>query len=210
MSIHKYQGRFITLEGGEGAGKSTLSRSLAAALRTKGRTIIETREPGGAPGADEIRALLVQGEPGRWSAAEEALLFAAARLNHLIHTIRPALQSGAWVICDRYFDSTRAYQVGGAGLAPDDHVELNALIRADHPDLTLILDLDPKVGLARSKGGERGEDRFEKKGAAFHARVRAEFLSIAEREPQRCRVIEADQSPEAVLEQALAHVEAIR
>ncbi|HRP11354.1 MAG TPA: dTMP kinase [Terricaulis sp.] len=210
MDKHKYQGRFITLEGGEGAGKSTLSRALAEALRTKGRDVIETREPGGAPGADEIRALLVQGAPGRWSAAEEALLFAAARLNHLIHTIRPALQRGAWVVCDRYFDSTRAYQVGGAGFAPDDHVELNAMIRADYPDLTLILDLDPKVGLARSRGGASGEDRFENKGAAFHARVRAEFLSIAEREPQRCKVIEADQSPEKVLAEALAHIEALR
>lgn len=206
MAKHKYQGRFITLEGGEGVGKSTLARGLAAALRAQGREVIETREPGGAPGADEIRALLVQGEPGRWSAAEEALLFAAARLNHLIHTIRPALQRGAWVVCDRYFDSTRAYQVGGAGLAPDDHVELNALIRADYPDLTLVLDIDPKQGLARSRGGDRGEDRFEKKGAAFHARVRAEFLSIAEREPQRCRVLDASQSKEAVLAEALAAI----
>jgi dTMP kinase len=210
MAKHKYQGVFVTLEGGEGVGKSTLARNLAAALRAKGVDVVETREPGGAPGADEIRAMLVQGEPGRWSAEEEALLFAAARLNHLIHTIRPALARGAWVICDRYFDSTRAYQVGGAGLAPDDHVELNALIRADHPDLTLILDIDPKAGLARSRGEARGEDRFEKKGAAFHARVRAEFLSIAEREPARCKVIDASAPAEAVLKHALAAVEALR
>ncbi len=210
MGKHKYQGRFITLEGGEGVGKSTLTRALAEALRAQGRDVVETREPGGAPGADEIRALLVQGEPGRWSAAEEALLFAAARLNHLIHTIRPALARGAWVICDRYFDSTRAYQVGGAGLAPDDHVELNALIRADYPDLTLILDVDPKQGLARSGGGDRGEDRFEKKGANFHARVRAEFLALAEREPGRCKIIDASQPREAVLADALRHVGALR
>lgn len=209
MSTRKYQGRFITLEGGEGVGKSTLAKGLAAALRAKGREVIETREPGGAPGANEIRALLVQGPPGRWSAAEEALLFTAARLNHLIHTVRPALQRGAWVVCDRYFDSTRAYQVGGAGLAPDDHVELNALIRADYPDLTLILDIDPKLGLARSRGAQKGEDRFEKKGAAFHARVRAEFLSIAEREPQRCRVIDAGAPAETVLAEALAAAEAL-
>ena len=210
MSTHKYQGRFITLEGGEGVGKSTLSRALAARLRESGHEVIETREPGGAPGADEIRALLVQGEPGRWSAAEEALLFAAARLNHLIHTIRPALQRGAWVVCDRYFDSTRAYQVGGAGLAPDDHVELNALIRADYPDLTLILDIEPEAGLARSRGAAQGEDRFEKKGSDFHARVRAEFLAIAEREPQRCRLIDASLSKQEVLAQALEAVEALR
>lgn len=209
MSTRKYQGRFITLEGGEGVGKSTLAKGLAAALRAKGRDVVVTREPGGAPGADEIRALLVQGEPGRWSAAEEALLFTAARLNHLIHTVRPALQRGAFVVCDRYFDSTRAYQVGGGGLAPDDHVELNALIRADYPDLTFILDIDPKLGLARSRGAHKGEDRFEKKGAAFHARVRAEFLSIAEREPQRCRVIDAGAPVQAVLAQALAAIEAL-
>jgi len=210
MKKHKYQGRFITLEGGEGVGKSTLARALGEALRGQGRDVVETREPGGAPGAQDIRALLVEGAPGRWSAAEEALLFAAARLNHLIHTIRPALQRGAWVICDRYFDSTRAYQVGGAGLAPDDHVELNALIRADYPDRTLILDIDPKAGLARSSGAARGEDRFEKKGAVFHARVRAEFLAIAEREPQRCSVIDASQPREAVLAQALAAIEALQ
>src|SRR5262245_25763391 len=143
-------GRFITLEGGEGAGKSTLSRGLAEALAAQGREVVTTREPGGAPGADAIRALLVSGEANRWSAMEEALLFAAARLNHLNQTIRPALARGAWVVCDRYYDSTRAYQVAAGGLAPAALDALNALIEAPAPDLTFVLDIDPAAG--RSEG----------------------------------------------------------
>lgn len=202
------QGRFITLEGGEGTGKSTLARGLAEALRAKSREVVVTREPGGATGADAIRALLVSGECGRWSAEEEALLFAAARLNHLTHTIRPALARGAWVICDRYFDSTRAYQAGGRGLDPANLDELNTQISADYPDLTLILDIDPELGLARSRGAHVDEDRFEKMGVAFHQRVRQEFLEIAAREPERCRVIDASQPAEAVLAAALREIEA--
>jgi dTMP kinase len=201
-------GLFITLEGGEGTGKSTLARALGDALRAKGRDIVLTREPGGAPGANAIRALLVQGEANRWSALEEALLFAAARLNHLTHTIRPALSRGAVVICDRYYDSTRAYQIGAGGL--DDAVldQLNVLIGAPKPDLTLVLDIDPAQGLARSRGQDAGEDRFERKDAGFHARVRAEFLAIAQHEPQRCKVIDAAQDRDAVLRVALSLVEA--
>jgi dTMP kinase len=202
-------GKFITLEGGEGTGKSTLAHGLGQSLRGRGREIVLTREPGGAPGADAIRALLVQGAANRWSAHEEALLFAAARLNHLNHTIRPALARGAWVICDRYFDSTRAYQVGGGALNPSVLEELNSQIRADHPDLTLILDIDPAVGLARSRGGHVGEDRFEQQDAAFHRRVRAEFLDIAAREPRRCQVIDASQAADDVLAQALRAIEGL-
>jgi len=200
-------GRFITLEGGEGVGKSTLAKSLAETLRSRGRNVVVTREPGGAPGADAIRALLVSGDEGRWSAVEEALLFAAARLNHLTHTIRPALTRGAWVICDRYFDSTRAYQVSGGGLDVSVLDELNALIGANMPDLTLVLDIDPVLGLARSRGAHLGEDRFEKKDEAFHARVRREFLAIATREPARCAVIDASQSAEEVRVAALTAIE---
>lgn len=202
-------GRFITLEGGEGVGKSTLARGLAATLRARGFEVLATREPGGAPGADAIRALLVQGEPGRWDALEETLLFAAARLNHLRETIRPALARGAWVICDRYTDSTRAYQVAAGGLDAAKLDALNAILRAERPDLTLVLDLDVGEGLARSRGGTAGEDRFERKGADFHARVRAEFLAIAAREPGRCKIVNAAQAPEAVLAQALAFVETL-
>jgi dTMP kinase len=200
------QGLFITLEGGEGTGKSTLARGLAEALRARGREVVVTREPGGAPGADAIRKLLVEGDANRWSAMEEALLFAAARLNHLNHTIRPALARGAVVVCDRYYDSTRAYQVAAGGLSPAVLDQLNALIDAPAPDLTFVLDLDPAKGLSRSQGKHAGEDRFEKKNADFHARVRDEFLSIAGREP-RCLVIDAGQPADVVLRAALASLE---
>jgi dTMP kinase len=198
------QGRFITLEGGEGTGKSTLARGLAEALRAEGREVVVTREPGGAPGADAIRTLLVSGDANRWSATEEALLFAAARLNHLNHTIRPTLARGAWVICDRYYDSTRAYQVAAGGLDPKTLDTLNALIDAPAPDRTFVLDLDANAGLARSQGTHVGEDRFEKKTADFHARVRAEFLAIAAREPKRCIVLDASRPAADVLAAAKA------
>jgi dTMP kinase len=201
-------GLFITLEGGEGTGKSTLARALGDALSANGRDVVLTREPGGAPGADAIRALLVQGDANRWSALEEALLFAAARLNHLTHTIRPALARGAIVICDRYFDSTRAYQIGAGGLDGNILDQLNQIIGALKPNLTLVLDLDPAQGLARSRGQDAGEDRFERKDASFHARVRAEFLAIAAREPERCKVIDAAQEPGVALRTALDLIEA--
>ncbi len=201
------QGRFITLEGGEGTGKSTLARGLQAALNARSEIVL-TREPGGAPGADAIRALLVQGDANRWSPLEEALLLAAARLNHLTQTIKPALARGAYVICDRYYDSTRAYQAAAGGLDAATLDALNAMIQAPAPDLTLVLDLDPTAGVGRSRGASVGEDRFEKKGADFHARVRAEFLAIAQREPQRCAVLDASQPADAVLASALREIEA--
>jgi dTMP kinase len=201
------QGRFITLEGGEGTGKSTLARGLQAALNARSEIVL-TREPGGAPGADAIRALLVQGDANRWSAMEEALLLAAARLNHLTQTIQPALARGAWVICDRYYDSTRAYQVAAGGLDAATLDALNTMIQAPAPNLTLVLDLDPKAGVGRSRGASVGEDRFERKGADFHARVRAEFLAIALREPKRCAVLDASQPADAVLASALREIEA--
>ena len=199
------QGQFITLEGGEGVGKSTLARGLQSALSARAEIVL-TREPGGAPGADAIRTLLVQGAANRWSAMEEALLLAAARLNHLTQTIKPALARGAWVICDRYYDSTRAYQVAAGGLDAATLNALNAMIQAPAPDLTLVLDLDPAAGVGRSRGASVGEDRFEKKGADFHARVRAEFLAIAQREPKRCAVLDASVSADAVLAAALVAV----
>ncbi|HVY87179.1 MAG TPA: dTMP kinase [Caulobacterales bacterium] len=197
------QGRFVTLEGGEGVGKSTLARGLCEALRARGHEVVQTREPGGSPGADEIRALLVRGDAARWSAMEEALLFAAARSNHLTQTIRPALARGAWVVCDRFYDSTRAYQVAAGGLDPKALEALNALIEAPAPDLTLVLDLVSEAGLGRSRGAEAGEDRFERKDASFHARVRAAFLEIAAAEPGRCVVIDAGKSASEVLQAAL-------
>jgi dTMP kinase len=201
------QGRFITLEGGEGAGKSTLARSLAEALSDRANIVV-TREPGGAPGADAIRTLLVSGDANRWSVTEEALLFAAARLNHLEHTICPALERGDWVVCDRYYDSTRAYQVAAGGLAPAALDALNVLIHAPAPDVTLICDIDPQAGLARSRGAHAGEDRFERKDAGFHKRVREEFLAIAQREPWRCEIIDATKAPGEMLAAAIAAIEA--
>lgn len=202
------RGRFITLEGGEGAGKSTLATALAQALRAEGKDVVQTREPGGAPGADAIRALLVTGGADRWSPIAEALLFAAARSDHLDRTIRPALARGAWVLCDRYVDSTFAYQVAAGGLDAAAFETLQRLIDAPAPDLTLVLDLDPADGLGRSRGGASGEDRFEAKGAAFHARVRAAFLEIAKREPARCAVIDAAKPRDETLAAARAIIAA--
>lgn len=195
------RGRFITLEGGEGAGKSTLAQALAAALTASGRDVLATREPGGAPGAEAIRALLLEGATDRWSAGEEALLLSAARLNHLTTTIRPALARGAWVVCDRYIDSTLAYQGAAGGLDAAKIAQLNAYIDADVPDLTFVLDIDPEHGLAR--GARVGRDRFERMGSAFHRSVRDAFLAIARREPERCAVLDASQPKEIVLETSL-------
>lgn len=197
------RGRFITLEGGEGAGKSTLAENLAAALTARGVMVVRTREPGGSAGADAIRALLVRGDAERWSVLSEALLLAAARNDHLERTIRPALASGAWVICDRYTDSTWAYQVAARGLDEGVFRDLLRLIGAETPDLTLILDIKPETGLARSRGTGLGEDRYERMDLAFHATVRQAFLDIALREPKRCAVLDAAQDQANLLSAAL-------
>lgn len=191
-------GPFITLEGGEGSGKSTLGRALSAMLRARGKTVVTTREPGGSTGADAIRGLLVTGAADRWSPLSEALLFTAARNDHLERTIRPARAAGSVVICDRYLDSTMAYQVGGHGLAQETGDALARVIDAETPDLTLLLDLDPKIGLARSRGVAIGEGRYEGLDLAFHERVRAYFHAVAQREPQRVVVLDATQTPEDV------------
>lgn len=202
------KGFFITLEGGEGTGKSTLAPRLVEALRANGRDVVATREPGGSLGADAIRALLLTGDPARWSAIEEALLYSTARSNHLNQKIRPALASGAIVVCDRYYDSTRAYQIAAGGLDASILATLNALIKAPAPDFTLIFDLDPSVGLARSQGARAGEDRFERKGADYHGRVRAAYLEIARGEPARCAIIDASRDIDTVFSAALAAIEA--
>ena len=192
------RGRFITLEGGEGAGKSTQVRRLAAWLEERGIEAVTTREPGGSPGAEAIRALLVDGATDRWDAVTETMLHFAARRDHLRATVLPALERGAWVVSDRFADSTRAYQgiVQGAG---DDLVEqLYAIAVGDlRPDLTLVLDLPVEKGLARA--AERGgENRYERMGRAFHERLRLAFLDIAAADPQRCVVVDADDGPDAV------------
>jgi dTMP kinase len=200
-------GRFITLEGGEGAGKSSLARALGRALGEKGVSVALTREPGGTPAADEIRALLLRGGEHRWSVLSEALLFAAARNDHLERLIRPALAAGQWVLCDRYMDSTAAYQVAGRRLPRAVFDDLHRIISADRPDLTLILDLDPDIGVRRSRGGEEGEDRYENMDRAFHARVREGFRAIAAAEPDRCVLIDASAERAVVLRAAMAAIE---
>jgi len=194
------RGRFITFEGGEGGGKTTQIRRLEARLTAAGRTVVRTREPGGSPGAEEIRPLLLTGDPGKWSASSEALLNYAARNDHIERVIAPALARGDWVLCDRFADSTRAYQ-GAAGGAPEGLiVALETWIVGDtRPDLTLVLDLPADVGLERSMArAANTETRYEAKGLAFHERLRAAFLDIAARESGRCAVIDASQSIDAV------------
>lgn len=187
------RGRFITLEGGEGAGKSTQLRLLAEALREAGVEVTTTREPGGSPGAEQIRALLVNGAVARWDAATEALLHFAARRDHLVKTIWPALDAGRWVVCDRFADSTRAYQGYGHGL---DRAVIERLyadaVGSFAPDLTLVLDLPVEAGLRRAAERAGGEDRYEQMDLGFHRRLRDGFLAIAWSEPARCQVIDAD------------------
>jgi dTMP kinase len=209
MCAGMQRGRFISLEGGEGAGKSTQARRLAEQLAADGREVVLTREPGGSAGAEAIRALLVEGEADRWSAVSETLLIYAARRDHIERLIEPALERGAWVICDRFLDSTRAYQ-GAAGGAPMALIEAleRDVVGAVTPDLTLILDMPVEVGLARAAGRAGGEGRFESKGHSFHTRLRTAFLEIAAREPDRCAVVAADGDLEAVAKRIWAVVTA--
>jgi dTMP kinase len=191
--------RFITLEGGEGAGKSTQARRLADTLCARGIDSIVTREPGGSPGAEDIRKLLVEGEPGRWDGAVEAMLMFAARADHLAHTIRPALVRGQWVICDRFSDSTYAYQGVGRGVPLQRLREIqNVAIGDFSPDLTLILDLPVEAGMKRIGARTHAENRFEKFDQEFHERLRQFFRELAAREPERCVLIDASAPPERV------------
>lgn len=192
-------GKFITIEGGEGAGKSTQLRLLAEALARAGIEVVTTREPGGSKGAEAIRALLVTGEVDRWDAETEALLHTAARRDHLSRTVWPALARGAWVVCDRFADSTLAYQGYGHGLSKDFIVALTRLaIGGFAPDLTLILDLPVEEGLKRAGGRGGAEDRYERMDLAFHERLRQGFLDIAGNDPDRCAVIDATQDVDSV------------
>ncbi len=201
-------GRFITFEGGEGAGKSTHVARLAEALRATGKSVIETREPGGSPGAEEIRALLVHGDVGRWDPMTEALLHFAARHDHVKRVVRPALEAGDWVVCDRFADSTMAYQGYGHRLGRSPIEQLYALAVGDlEPDLTLILDLPVDVGLERAKS-RGGATRYERMDKAFHERLRKGFLEIAARTPERSVVIDAAPALEEVEAAVLAAVRA--
>lgn len=192
------QGYFITFEGGEGAGKSTQIRRLAERLRAAGREVVLTREPGGSPGAEQIRNLLLNGEVDRWSPLTEALLMNAARRDHLERVIAPALARGAVVLSDRFADSTRAYQGAGGAVDPTAIAQLEAMVvGGQRPDLTLIFDLPVEEGLRRALSRNGGEERFEAKGAAFHERLRAAYLDIARGEPDRCVLIDAATPPDA-------------
>jgi dTMP kinase len=187
---------FITFEGGEGAGKSTQVKLLAYHLRAEGVDVVETREPGGTKSAEALRTLLVAGDVNSWSAEAEALLNYAARDSHLREVIRPALAAGKTVICDRFMDSTRAYQgfAGGCSMALIDQLEAK-IVGPTRPDLTMIFDLEPILGLARAKARGAGiEDRYERKGLSFHQRLRDGFLTIAKADAKCCHVINAAQS----------------
>jgi dTMP kinase len=190
------RGRFITLEGGEGAGKSTQARLLATRLRAAGIVVLETREPGGAPGAEVLRELLLSGEV-EWSLSAETLLHFAARAEHIERTIRPALAAGTWVVCDRFADSTMVYQGHAQGGNRGAIATLTELLRL-RPDLTLVLDVDPATSLARLR--ERGTmaDRYERLGPEFFARVRDGFRAVAAADPARCVLLPADGAPEDV------------
>lgn len=208
-------GLFITLEGGEGAGKSTLIRSLSNRLADAGQDAITTREPGGSPGAEAIRTVLLDATLGDFDATTQALLFAAARRDHLNATVRPALAAGKVVLCDRFIDSTRAYQGAGGALSRAVIRRLETLaIGRTRPHLTLILDLPPEIGMARAAARHGAalatSDRFEAKSLAFHTAVRAEFQAIAAAEPKRCVLIDASQSADRVLEAAWTVVAARR
>ena len=197
-------GLFVTLEGGEGAGKSTLARALQAALNNRGREVVLTREPGGTPGAEEIRNLLVKGDTERWSAMTEALLFYAARIDHVEKIIQPAMARGAIVISDRFADSTMAYQGAAGGIALTQLKKLHKLVLNDfQPELTLLVDIPPETGLARTRDRLGLEVRFESKALAFHERLRACFHQLAADEPGRFVTLNGTEPQEVVADRAL-------
>jgi dTMP kinase len=186
------RGKFITFEGGEGAGKSTQLKRLVARLQADGHEVVATREPGGSPGAESIRELVLKGAADRWSPVTETLLMYAARRDHIERVIAPALARGAWVVCDRFADSTRAYQGAAGGTDPGLISALETyILETVRPDLTLVFDLPVEEGLARAHARAGAEMRFESKGEAFHQRLREGFLAIARAEPDRCAVIDA-------------------
>jgi len=200
-------GKFISLEGGEGAGKSTQVRALAQALQKRGLDVLMTREPGGSEGAEKIRDLLLSGSADRWSARAETLLFAAARADHFERTIEPALKAGRWVVCDRFVDSSLAYQGGAGGLGIETVRELNSFATSGQfPDRTLVLVLDEGAERARARDGD-GSDRIGGRGADYHHRVDLAFRMIAAEEPERVKLINASGAAEEVTERLLDALE---
>jgi dTMP kinase len=193
-------GKFITFEGGEGAGKSTQARLLERSLEERGINAVRTREPGGSPGAEEIRSLLVEGEPERWTALTETLLFLAARSDHIARLIKPSLESGKWVVCDRFSASTLVYQGIARGVGVDTVNTLqNAIPGMVFPDLTIILDVTPEIGLTRV--GTRAEDvetRYEKFDGKFHETLRTAFRELSESQNHNCVLVDGGREPEIV------------
>lgn len=204
--MDRNMGLFISLEGIDGSGKSTQARRLADRLRACGRAPVLTREPGGAPGAEDIRRLLVEGDPDRWSPETEILLFTAARRDHLERTIRPALAMGRDVITDRFADSTRVYQGATRGDLRGLVDDIHARIIGIEPDLTLILDMDPEIALTRGLARRSGEDRFEEFGLAFQHKLHAGFRALAHEAPGRCLLIDANRSADAIADDIQAVV----
>lgn len=203
------KGVFLTFEGIDGSGKSTQARLLAETLKKSGREVVLTREPGGSPGAEEIRRLLVEGETSRWSAETEILLFTAARRDHLERTILPALERGAVVVSDRFADSTRVYQ--GAARA-DLRVTVDALhelMIGIEPDRTIVIDMDPKKALNRGLARNSGEDRFEDFGLAFQQALRQGFIDLTQQLPERCVLIDGDRAVEDVAADVFSQVQAV-
>ncbi len=205
------RGRFIALEGGEGVGKSTQVRALAAALRARGHDVVETREPGGSEGAEAIRRLLLEGAADRWTPGAEALLFAAARADHVARTIRPALDAGRWVLTDRFLDSSLAYQGSAEGVSVDQLLALHAVGSGGLlPDRTLLLTLPADEAMRRAEARDRGgADRIGGRDAAFHARVAAAFASLASAEADRFRSVDALGDADMVTERLLAALEGL-
>lgn len=207
-------GRFITFEGGEGSGKSTQARLLYDALQANGIDVRLTREPGGSPFAEQVRSLILDPNIAEHSPLSEALLFYAARADHVNRVIRPALGLGAWIICDRFSDSTRVYQCDAGGLPLETFQALEQMVvKLTFPDLTFILDLPAETGLARASTRRLAQalsgeppDAFEKRDVEFHERLRQGYLAIAKAEPQRCIVIDATQAPEDIAALILGHV----
>jgi len=202
-------GRFITLEGGEGVGKSTQAHALAAALRGRGLDVVETREPGGSPGAEAIRALLLQGEIDRWNAGTEALLFAAARADHVAKTIRPALEVGKWVVCDRFVDSSIAYQGGAGGIGRDAILKLHQIGSGGLlPDRTLLIDLPLANASSRESARDGGDrDRFGRKHGDYHEAVFEAFRTLAALEPARFRIVDGQGGAEQVTRRLISALE---
>ena len=202
------KGVFISIEGGEGVGKSTQINALATALRDRGQDVIVTREPGGTEGAEVIRQLLLSGSAGRWEPRAEALLFAAARSDHVERLIRPALEAGKWVISDRYLDSSRAYQGGGSGLSDAEILDLHKVGSGGFlPARTLILLLPEREAAARAEARDAGaSDRIQKRDSAFHEQVHKSFEKFAAMEPERVRLVDASGAPEAVTARLLQEI----